>query len=297
MYKVSVIIPTYKRAKMLERAINSVLNQTYPNIEVIVVDDNDPDTDYRTETKQIMKKYNNISKVKYIKHNKNKNGAAARNTGIKHSTGELLSFLDDDDWYVENKIEAQVSFLLNNPQYKAVYCGWERNNKKIYPTKEGILSFELLSGDYKIFTNTIMIWKNVALEIGGWDEKFIRNQEAVFLLRLFKHGYAIGVIPDVLVKFDISDRSNELPPFENKKLYEFYLEYHNDMIEELEKSIKNARKIIYVKRYRGILFALLKRRNIIGVLKHYIEVTINYPILFNKEIFKHVLKKGKFKLY
>ncbi|PZD84330.1 glycosyltransferase family 2 protein [Bacilli bacterium] len=291
MPKVSVIIPTYKRANMLERAINTVLKQTYKNIEIIVVDDNDPSTEYRKNTNKLMEKYKDNNKVKYIKHNKNKNGAAARNTGIRFSTGDLLCFLDDDDWYLENKLELQVSYLLQNPQYKAVYCGWYRDGKDTRPQKEGILSYEILSGEMKIFTNAIMIWRDIAIEIGGWDEKFIRNQEAVFLLRLFNHGYGIGVIPDVLVNFDISDRSNELPPLQNKKLYDFYLDYHKETITMLEKKVKNAKKKIYTKRYRGVLFALIKRREFINALKHYLNTIKVYPIQFNKEIIRHILSK------
>src|SRR5699024_12399636 len=103
MLKVSVIMPTYKRADMLERAINSVLNQTYNDVELIVVDDNNPNTVYRKETSKVMKKYKNYNRVRYIKHERNMNGAVARNTGIFYSTGELITFLDDDDWYDEKK--------------------------------------------------------------------------------------------------------------------------------------------------------------------------------------------------
>lgn len=291
MPKVTVIIPTYKRANMLGRAINSVLDQTYKNFEIIVVDDNDPNTEYRERTTEIMEKYKENKKVKYVKHCSNKNGATARNTGIKYSTGEILSFLDDDDWFLDNKLELQVSFLLNNPQYKAVYCGWERDGEVIKPNKKGDLTFDLLSGDCKVFTNTIVIWKDIAKKIGGWNEDFIRNQEAVFLLRLFKKGYQIGVIPEVLVKFDISDRSNQLSPLETKKIYDLYLQYHDGIIKKIEKDRKNARKIIYTKRYRGILFAMIKRRDFIGAIKHYISTVKQYPVYFNKEIIQHIFNK------
>ena len=96
--KVSVIITTYKRADMLSRAINSVLNQTYKNIEVIVVDDNGNGSEYRLKTEIIMNKYSQIDNLKYIKHKENKNGSAARNTGIREATGDIICFLDDDDW-------------------------------------------------------------------------------------------------------------------------------------------------------------------------------------------------------
>ncbi|MDZ7672413.1 MAG: glycosyltransferase family A protein [Halanaerobiales bacterium] len=71
----------------MENAINSVVNQTYKNIEIIVVDDNDSESNYRKKTEKIMLKYKNNYNIKYIKHLENKNGAVARNTGLKFSQG------------------------------------------------------------------------------------------------------------------------------------------------------------------------------------------------------------------
>ena len=76
---VSVIIATYRRPENLNNAINSVLNQTYPNIELIVVDDNDNNSEYRVSTEKIIDKFSENTKLKYIKHKKNSNGAVARN--------------------------------------------------------------------------------------------------------------------------------------------------------------------------------------------------------------------------
>ena len=119
---VSIIIPTYKRSNMLSRTIESVLNQTYQNIEIIVVDDNDKNTTYRKDTEIVMRKYKDNYKVKYIKHDKNMNGAVARNTGIRVSKGEYIGFLDDDDIFYKEKIQKQVEYLEKNIEYDAVYC-------------------------------------------------------------------------------------------------------------------------------------------------------------------------------
>ena len=83
MKRVSVIIPTYKRSKYLIRAINSILNQTYKNVEIIVVDDNGKNTPDQIETEKELQKYINNKHIIYSVHEKNKNGAAARNTGVK----------------------------------------------------------------------------------------------------------------------------------------------------------------------------------------------------------------------
>src|SRR5690625_435369 len=289
MLKVSVIMPTYKRADMLERAINSVLNQTYNEVEIIVIEYNNQNTDYRKETSKVMKKYKNYNRVRYIKHERNMNGAVARNTGIFYSTGELITFLDDDDWYDEKKIELQVDFLLKHKNYKAVYCGSYRNKEVYNPGLKGDLSFEILSGQITIRTNTIMMWKNIILEIGGWNEEFKRNQEAALLLKFFDMNYKIGVITEPLVYYDLSDRSNALDPKSNKNQFEFHLSYHDKIIDKLERERKNARKIIYTKRYREILFAYLKRREFKEAFKHYIETVIKFPIYFNMEIVRYII--------
>lgn len=288
---ISVIITTYKRPTMLSRAINSVLNQTYSNIEVIVVDDNDENSVYRKHTESVMDQYKDNHKIKYIKHKKNMNGAVARNTGIKYSMGNIICFLDDDDWYLPNKLEKQYKYLIENNQFKCVYCGWNRNGKEVLPKKEGNLSFEILSGNSLIYTNTIMMWKDIAIKIGGWDERFKRNQEAAFLLRYFKSENHIGVVSEALVQFDTSDRSNALDSIKNENQFEFYLKEHEDIILELCKQNKKARKIIYSWRYRGILLAHINSKKFYNAINVYIKMMKYIPIMFNKDLIIYILNK------
>lgn len=108
---VSVIIPTYKRSDYLLQTIESVLNQTYSSIEIIVVDDNGFGTVFQKETYNKLKSLIVSNKIIYIPHDTNKNGSAARNTGFKASKGEYINFLDDDDELMPDKIEKQVHIL------------------------------------------------------------------------------------------------------------------------------------------------------------------------------------------
>ena len=108
---VSVVIPTYKRPTDLKRAVDSVLNQDYKNIEIIVVDDNNAGTSERAETETLMEQYAENTKVKYLKHDKNRNGSAARNTGWKSAKGKYITYLDDDDEISKSKIKKQVECL------------------------------------------------------------------------------------------------------------------------------------------------------------------------------------------
>ena len=107
---VSSIIPTYKRTDTLKRAIDSVLNQTYSNIEIIVVDDNVNFPEVRKKVVEIIESYNknNISLVKNIR---NLGGGLSRNEGIKIAKGEYIGFLDDDDEFFNTKIEKQYNLI------------------------------------------------------------------------------------------------------------------------------------------------------------------------------------------
>lgn len=288
---VSVIITTYKRAEMLDRAINSVINQTYTNLEVIIVDDNNPNTAYRNKTEALMRKYENCPNIKYIKHQQNKNGSAARNTGIRNSSGDFICFLDDDDWFINEKVEKQVRYLVEHPEFDAVYCGWERDNKKIMPNLEGDLTFELLSGTNIVITNSIMMKKKAAIKCGGWDERFRRNQEAVFLLRYFKHGYKIGTVNEILVGFDTSDRSNASSPQKTEEDFDYFLRLHDEQIQRYETLYRNAKKIIYSYRYRGALLGYIKHKDYIGALKLYLKMMKYIPLRFNRDLLLYIFKR------
>ncbi len=113
---VSVIIPTYNRAKTIERAINSVLNQTFSELELIVVDDCSTDS-----TAEIIKKYRD-DRLIYIKHDKNRGEGGARNTGIRNSRAKYIAFLDSDDEWFPNKLVKQIRVIQeSDPKVGVVY--------------------------------------------------------------------------------------------------------------------------------------------------------------------------------
>ncbi|TAK34595.1 MAG: glycosyltransferase family 2 protein, partial [Saprospiraceae bacterium] len=102
---VSVIIPTYNRAKTIERAIDSVLNQTFSDLELIVVDD--CSTDF---TVDVIKQYTD-ERLIYIRHENNRGEGGARNTGIRNSRAKYIAFLDSDDEWFPNKLEKQMPVI------------------------------------------------------------------------------------------------------------------------------------------------------------------------------------------
>lgn len=192
---VSIIIPTYARPDNLCRAIDSVLAQTYTPIEILVVDDNGIGTPYQIETEKLLESYITANKIIYLKHEVNKNGSAARNTGSRASHGQFIGYLDDDDIFYPDKIAKQVECLITarkkNPQIAGVYCnikmlGYKKEEYKLLNHLEGNLSEALLMGEIRFNSSTILITKEAFNSINGWDERFLRHQDWEFCIRFFR---------------------------------------------------------------------------------------------------------------
>ena len=116
MPMVSVVIPTYNRADLLEEVLRSVLQQTYQDFEVIIVDDGSTD-----DTRERVAAFQSDPRVRYI-YQENRGLAGARNTGIRASQGDYIAFLDDDDIWLRDKLEKQMSLMTANDQADVVYC-------------------------------------------------------------------------------------------------------------------------------------------------------------------------------
>ncbi|UPK49059.1 glycosyltransferase family 2 protein [Bacillus sp. H8-1] len=276
--RVSVIIPTFNRPVLLNRAINSVLNQTYKNVEVIVVDDNNPGTIGRLETEEVMQEYSNNCKVRYIKHSTNKNGAAARNTGIENSSGEIICFLDDDDYFLEQKVEKQLNYLKKNTNFQGVYCGRIQKGKYIKPIKSGDLSKEILSLSFTPTTCSLMFYKYTIEEIKGFDESFKRHQDFEFLLKFFKK-YKLGFVEEALVVIGENVGENSLHGKELEKMKENFLSTFQVTLDSLN---KKERKKIYCIHYSRVFWDHVKCRYKILAFKIFLKYFLKYPIHFTK---------------
>jgi glycosyltransferase involved in cell wall biosynthesis len=192
MKKVSVIIPAYNKADFTVRAVESVLKQTYRNIEIIVIDDGSTDN-----TKEKLKCFG--EKVKYI--NKENGGAcSARNFGINQSTGEYIALLDCDDIYYPDKIERSVLCLESDPDYgfisTAIYEVDENDNivsirKGPKQPPSGWIFSRLLMNNL-IFNSTLLVKKACFDRVGYFDEKIFIPADYDMWIRLaeiFKAGY------------------------------------------------------------------------------------------------------------
>ena len=120
---VSVILPTYNRAACLNRSIDSVLNQSFAEFELIVVDDGSTD-----ETESLVASYGD-SRVVYVRLQQNRGLSAARNAGLERARGRFLAFQDSDDEWYSNKLEVGLKAFANNPQASVVYSDMIRRSK------------------------------------------------------------------------------------------------------------------------------------------------------------------------
>lgn len=252
MTKVSIIIPTYKSRGGLSVSVDSAIKQTYPEVEIIVVDDNSPDSQERIETEQIMIRYANEPRVKYIKHPENRNGASARNTGISYSSGDYIAFLDDDDEFFETKIERQVAYLESHSEFAAVYnFSFVNGKKEIIHPYEGDASIPLLMCRTKMFTPSLMFRKQALVAIGGFDEGFKRHQDYELLLKFFAGGYKIGCIQEYLTMVH-SLGGNKPDANKSLEIKDRFLDTFERVISRLEGDHPGIRKKIVAANYEAV---------------------------------------------
>ncbi len=198
---VSAIITTHNRCNLLNRAIQSVLNQTYKNLELIVVADGCTDG-----TDSLMKKYESEKRIRYIRYSPAKGGNYARNNGIQNSHGEFIAFLDDDDEWLPEKLELQVAKIKEDPECVLVYTGIrvvyvkECIEYSSIPKANGDLSKVLLFGNIIGSTSTPLIKKRVLDNSGLFDEQLDALQDYDLWLRISTFG-KIFTISKEMVKY------------------------------------------------------------------------------------------------
>ena len=186
MPTVSVIIPTYQRANLVNQAIESVLAQTYRDYEIIVVNDGSTD-----DTKAVLAQFGN--KITAI-HQENRGLSAARNTGILASQGKYIAFLDDDDLWLPEKLAKQIPVLEAKPQIGLIYSDMFRFNEngvfpdtwgKNFPTPSLPVSWTLFKGNF-IPVPTVVVRRACLDKIGWFDESLSACEDYDLWLRIIE---------------------------------------------------------------------------------------------------------------
>lgn len=243
--KVSVIIPTHRRSNMICRAIDSVLNQTYDNLELILVNDNDPEDSYTEELIERIDKYQKDKRFHYIKQKKHINGAVARNLGIKEATGEFIAFLDDDDWWENNKLEQQTNSIKSlSAEYGVVSCRIKKynGNKLIGKTplyKDGYVYKDVLMLIPDYATGTLLFRHDYLDISGGFDETLQRHQD-LQLLVTFTYKYKLHVVDSFLHCADVSDNQHRPDPAKLMEVKTGFFQSIGCIFEKLDKKEKRC---------------------------------------------------------
>lgn len=222
--KVSIIIPTYNRASLLQEAIDSVFNQTYTNWELIIVDDASEDN-----TERVVKAISD-SRVHYIRHSQNKGGADARNTGIDNSQGDYVAFLDSDDLWEPTKLETQLDQILptNNPSKVVCYTKIKtvnQNSKSAFfplrekKEKESVAEYLFLGkgGEGLMLTSSLMMAKSLISKT-KFRPNLKRHHDLDLVIRLEKNGAVFKYIDKPLSIWRTHERSDRLSRCTNYKV-------------------------------------------------------------------------------
>lgn len=210
---ISVVIPTYNRGNIIERTINSVLQQTYKNIEVLIIDDASND-----DTENIVKNIED-KRIRYIRLAKNTSGTKPRNTGIKLSKGEFIAFLDSDDEWFPEKLEKQLNHIYNSEGPSSnVLCftdliinyGNKKKKKKNRTLKpnEDIMDYIFL-GNNVVQTSTFMVSAYIAKKT-LFDSNLKKHQDWDFCIRLKNNGATFLHMPECLSIWNTDNRSDRI---------------------------------------------------------------------------------------
>lgn len=275
---VSVVITTYKRpSEAVEKAVQSVLGQTYQDFEILIVDDNKNDSQ---ERKLIAEAFSGRDKITYIKQDGNKGACAARNLGIKNAQGEYVAFLDDDDTWEPEKLEMQLARFKDADESVAmVYClgdvvdvSTEPPTVSEYYTtglfKDEISFHDQLKYDYIGSTSQGLIRKSALVQLGGFDESLPARQDYEMWLRISKNYRIYGV----------------------KKVLFHYIQHGMEQITNSPKKAWTGYKIVYKKYYDDY------RKDPdahVGMLQRIIETVKGYNFFLYQyyRIKKHIIRR------
>lgn len=241
---VSVITITRNRGKLIGRCIQSVLNQTYKNIEHIIVDGASDD-----ETDEVVASFKD-ERLKYIKLDSNWSIAKTINYGIENSIGEFITFLDSDDEYHPTKVEKQLNKILTLPKdYGMVYCWmtyFDQKSMKIIkehkPTVKGDVSVDVVAEPVVSGTPTYFFRRDAFIENGGWKEKdeigIVSDWE---LAARFCQKWKVDFVPESLINVYVNHgvvRMSEKSYYKdfwirNIQFHEYMLRTFRDVFEEI----------------------------------------------------------------
>lgn len=285
---ISVIVPTFERSNLLPRALDSIFNQTWANFEVVVVDDNIPGSHWEAETRQVLEPYLNKENFLYLKTSGKTGGGASRNHAIRQCHGDYVAFLDDDDRYLPDKLEKQITFMLEHDldgSYQDVK--WYDSNEKLveyrsmnytddYST-EGLLKAHIL---HSIAPTAIYMFRTDKIrETEGFGE-VIMGQDFYLMLRCIEHGMKIRYMPGAyVVQYlhngkRISLGSNKIKG--ENMLYELKHQYFHLLTRQEQNYVK-------FRHYAVLSFASMRSKRFVRAAGYAVITVCSAPLVCVKE--------------
>nr|BAP91647.1 glycosyl transferase family 2 [Phormidium sp. KS] len=206
MPPISVIIPAYNSERTIQATIESVLQQTFSDFELIIVDDGSTD-----KTLEIVSSFKD-ARIKVFSYS-NAGGAVSRNRGFSHSSGEFIAFLDADDLWTPDKLELQLKALQDNPEAAVAYSWLDAIDEAGKFLREGNHRMENGNIFAKLFLipfvesgSNPLIRRQAFIDVGGFDESLTASQDYDLYLRLAAR-YNFVVVPSAQVLYRISSNS------------------------------------------------------------------------------------------
>ena len=247
---VSVVMATYRREEALKNALESLVNQTYNNIEIILVDDN-ANKEWNDKVKMIVDETNKVYPIIYIKNEINKGSAKTRNIGINKASGEYITFLDDDDLYMPNKIKNQVNHMIEkNSDFSITDLELLNENGRRIETRtreyikdtsnKSLFKYHLMH--HMTGTDTMMFRREYLLSIGGFPGIDV-GDEFYLMQRAISGDGKFSYLPVCDIKAYVHSETDGLSSGDSKingenALYEFKRKYFDKLDKKSIRYIK-----------------------------------------------------------
>lgn len=264
---VSVIIPCYNVSKYIEECVDSVINQTYDNIEVICVDNNSKDNTLSI-LQSLQEKYPKVQ----VHQEFEKGASAARNKGLSHANGLWIQFLDADDLLLPNKIEHQLKLMEDNPDYDFIAAASKKEsvNKEVSEKNVDEDPWKALFNTSLGNTCSNLFRKSCLIDAGKWDESLDSSQESELMFRILKNNTKVYV--DQSINTVIRERySGQISQGDFKGSWGRYVELRFQIIEYLKENKFQyySENRDYFESYFFKILRILAKKNIVTSTQYY----------------------------
>ncbi len=280
--KISIIVPVYNVERYLERCLNSLINQTHKNLEIILIDDGSTDG-----SGKICDRYEMENKNVKVFHNSNKGVSNARNFGILKATGQYIGFVDADDFVDYNMFERLCNQMLFNNNIDISMCTYYKydnvDNKKKEEdviSADNSLKYVISNVKYKGFVWNKLFKKNIIIDNHlKFNPKIDMGEDLLFCIEYLSYANQVAVLSDCLYHYE--DRCDSISNIKfNEKRFTIIQAY--DYILELN-NVKNNNEIL----------ELLKEKQIIHEISLLVKLIISFNIDNRKKYTKEIIKRIK----